>query len=63
MEPGGIERPASLISSEISNDSIRSDSESASLPDPELAAVFKAWPALPPAIKAGIVAMIGAARK
>jgi hypothetical protein len=30
--------------------------------DPELAAVIDAWPALPPANKAGILAMIGAAK-
>jgi hypothetical protein len=30
-------------------------------PDPELAAIVTAWPALPAAIKAGIVAMVGAA--
>jgi hypothetical protein len=29
--------------------------------DPDLAAVVDAWPALPPTIKAGILAMIGAA--
>ena len=28
--------------------------------DPELAAVVAAWPDLPPAIRAGIVAMVGA---
>jgi hypothetical protein len=31
--------------------------------DPELAAVLSAWPALPEAIKAGIVALIKAASK
>jgi len=30
--------------------------------DPELAAVVDAWPALPAALKAGILAMIHAAR-
>jgi len=30
--------------------------------DPELAAVVDAWSALPAAIKAGILAMIGAAK-
>jgi len=29
--------------------------------DPELAAVVAAWPELPPAIRAGILAMVGAA--
>ena len=31
--------------------------------DPELAAVVDAWPALPEAIKAGILAMVTAARR
>ena len=31
--------------------------------DPELAAVIAAWPELPPAIRAGIIAMIAAASK
>jgi len=30
--------------------------------DPELAGVVNAWPTLPTAIKAGILAMIGAAK-
>ncbi len=30
--------------------------------DPELAAVFEAWPTLPEAIKVGVLAMIGAAK-
>ena len=30
--------------------------------DPDLAAVIDAWPALPDAVKAGIVAMVGAAK-
>ena len=30
--------------------------------DPDLAAVVEAWPGLPAAIKAGILAMIGAAK-
>jgi hypothetical protein len=30
--------------------------------DPELAAVVDAWPALPEAIKAGILAMIGSCK-
>jgi len=37
-----------------------SDPETASLP-PDLAAVAKAWPTLPGALKAGIVAMVKAA--
>lgn len=31
-------------------------------PDPDLAAVVAAWPGLPPAIRAGIVAMVKAGR-
>jgi len=31
--------------------------------DPELEAIAEAWPELPPALKAGIVAMVIAARK
>jgi len=31
--------------------------------DPALAAVVKAWPTLPPAVRAGILAMVGAASK
>ena len=55
----------SLVNSQISNDP--SDNQAAlavSLPsDPELAHLIEAWPILPEALKAGIMAMIDAARK
>lgn len=35
----------------------------ADLQDPDLIAVVRAWPGLPPALRAGIVAMIAAAGK
>jgi hypothetical protein len=35
----------------------------AAIADPQLAAVVKVWPALPEAIKSGIVAMVQAASK
>ena len=55
----------SLVNSQISN--VLSDSQSAlavSLPsDPDLARLIEAWPTLPPALKAGILAMVEATRK
>lgn len=45
----------------VSGDPIAPATPPATPTDPELAAVAAAWPTLPPAIRAGIVAMVAAA--
>jgi hypothetical protein len=46
----------------LPNDTCQNPPISATLADPDLAAVVDAWPALPEAIKAGILAIVKATR-
>jgi hypothetical protein len=46
----------------LPNDTCQTPPISAPLADPDLAAVVDAWPALPEAIKAGILAMVKVAK-
>ena len=66
METKGSEQPRCSVVKASNSSSVGAESGALSpregLPDPELAAVVAAWPTLPAAIKAGILAMAGAAK-
>ena len=57
----GLRQGAAAVAELLPNDTCQTPPISAPLADPDLAAVVDAWPALPEAIKAGILAMVNAA--
>ena len=64
MKPGCSRLPVCTAPDENQGAENSDSALAVSLPsDPELARVMDAWPTLPEALKAGIVAMIDAAQK